>query len=119
MFLSSYFGILIFSFFSLFLTLLIIFLPFIFSLKIENKEKLSSYECGFSPFEDSRNEFDVKFYLIGILFIIFDLEISFLFPLVINIQYATYNSVISVLIFLAVLIIGFFFEWQKGALDWN
>mmetsp|Transcript_20305 Transcript_20305/g.39509 ORF Transcript_20305/g.39509 Transcript_20305/m.39509 type:complete len:118 (+) Transcript_20305:40-393(+) len=117
MLLNNYFDILFFSLLSLLLALLIIFLPFLFALKIENKEKLSSYECGFSPFEDSRSEFEVKFYLIGILFIIFDLEISFLFPLAVSIQYSTYNSVFSVLIFVIVLIIGFFYEWQKGALD--
>lgn len=117
--LNNYFSLLIFSLFSLFLALLIVFLPFLFALKTESKEKLSSYECGFSPFEDSRSEFDVKFYLIGILFIIFDLEISFLFPLTVSIQYSTYNSILSVLIFLIVLIVGFFYEWQKGALDWS
>ena len=73
---------------------------------------------GFNPFEDSRNEFDVRFYLVAILFLIFDLEISFLFPFVVS--FSTINSIglYSMLIFLFVLTVGFVYEWQKGALDW-
>ena len=80
MFLSNYFSILIFLLFSIVLSTIIFFLSFFLSSKLDDAEKLTAYECGFNPFSDSRVEFDVKFYIVAILFIIFDLEISFLFP---------------------------------------
>ena len=82
-------------------------------------EKNSAYECGFEPFEDSRMEFDVRFYLVAILFIIFDLEIAFLFPWAISLGNIGILGFSSMMIFLFILTIGFIYEWKKGALDWE
>lgn len=85
------------------------------ALQKSDSEKLSPYECGFNPFQDARQEFDVKFYLVAILFIIFDIEISFLFPWAVTIREESYWSM---MIFLGILTIGFVYEWKKGALKW-
>lgn len=82
-------------------------------------EKLSPYECGFDPFSDTRQSFNVKFYLVSILFIIFDLEIMFLFPWSLVLAHLGLFGLCTMLVFLAVLAIGFFYEWYKGALDWD
>ena len=110
MFLRSYTSILIFLSASLILSLIIFVLSFLVSQIADDREKLTAYECVFNPFEDSRNEFDVRFYLVAILFLIFDLEISFLFPFVFS--FSTINSIglYSMLIFLFVLTIGFVYE---------
>ena len=94
-------------------------LNFIFSPKNPDPEKLSAYECGFEPFDDSRMEFDVRFYLVAILFIIFDLEIAFLFPWAISLGNIGLLGFCSMMIFLFILTIGFIYEWKKGALDWE
>ena len=86
---------------------------------IETIEKLSSYECGFDPYEDARNTFDVRFYLVAILFIIFDLEITFLFPWAITLGSITGFGFWTMALFLILLTIGFVYEWKKGALDWE
>ena len=83
------------------------------------KEKASTYECGFEPFQDSRSKFEVKFYLVAILFIIFDLEIIFLFPWAIAFDQLDLFGFLSMMFFLLVLTIGFAYEWMKGALDWS
>ena len=82
-------------------------------------EKLSPYECGFEAFEDARMKFDVRYYLIAILFILFDLEIAFLFPWAVVLPEIGYFGFWSMMIFLAILIIGFVYEWKKGALEWE
>ena len=82
-------------------------------------EKLSAYECGFDAFDDSRMEFDVRFYLVAILFIIFDLEIAFLFPWAISLGNLGVLGFWSMMIFLGILTIGFIYEWKKGALEWE
>jgi len=82
-------------------------------------EKNSTYECGFEPFEDSRMKFDVRFYLVAILFIIFDLEIAFLFPWAIVLTEIGWFGFGAMVIFLAILVIGFIYEWKKGALEWE
>ncbi len=82
-------------------------------------QKLSPYECGFEAFEDARMKFDVRFYLVAILFILFDLEIAFLFPWAIVLQELGWFGLINMLIFLGILVIGFVYEWKKGALDWE
>ncbi|MDH3694228.1 MAG: NADH-quinone oxidoreductase subunit A [Gammaproteobacteria bacterium] len=82
-------------------------------------EKLSPYECGFEAFEDSRMKFDVRYYLVAILFIIFDLEIAFLFPWAIVLDEIGSFGFIAMMIFLAVLVVGFIYEWMKGALEWE
>jgi len=81
--------------------------------------KLSPYECGFEPFEDSRMKFDVRYYLVAILFIIFDLEIAFLFPWAVSLDAVGLFGLIAMGIFLAVLVVGFIYEWKKGALEWD
>jgi len=87
--------------------------------KDADPEKLSPYECGFDPFVDARQSFDVKFYLVSILFIIFDLEVMYLFPWALTLGSLGLFGLLSMFIFLAVLTIGFFYEWYKGALDWD
>lgn len=82
-------------------------------------EKVSAYECGFHPFEDTRAKFDVRFYLVAILFIIFDLEITFLFPWSMNILSLGLIGFFSMMGFLYLLLVGFLYEWKKGALDWE
>jgi NADH-quinone oxidoreductase subunit A len=81
--------------------------------------KNAPYECGFDPFEDSRGKFDVRFYLVAILFIIFDLEVAFLFPWAITLAHTGVFGFLSMMIFLAVLTVGFIYEWRKGALEWE
>ena len=85
----------------------------------KDREKLSQYECGFEPFEDSRMKFDVRYYLVAILFIIFDLEIAFLFPWAISLDGIGAFGVLAMGIFLLVLVVGFIYEWKKGALEWD
>ncbi len=84
-----------------------------------NAEKLSPYECGFDAFEDARSKFDVRYYLVAILFILFDLEIAFLFPWAAAYQEIGLVGFWSVMIFLGILVVGFIYEWKKGALDWD
>ena len=118
MFLKNYSSILIFLTASVILSLIIFVLSFLVSQKADDREKLTAYECGFNPFEDSRNEFDVRFYLVAILFLIFDLEISFLFPFIASFHCINFIGLYSMFFFLFILTIGFVYEWQKGALDW-
>ena len=82
-------------------------------------EKLSPYECGFEPFEDSRVKFDVRYYLVAILFIIFDLEIAFLFPWAVSLDVVGVFGIVAMGVFLGVLVVGFIYEWKKGALEWD
>lgn len=82
-------------------------------------EKNSAYECGFEPFDDARRRFDVRFYLVAILFIIFDLEVAFLFPWAVSLGRIGLFGFFSMIVFLGVLTIGFIYEWRKGALDWE
>jgi NADH-quinone oxidoreductase subunit A len=84
-----------------------------------DSEKVSPYECGFEAFEDSRTKFDVRYYLVAILFIIFDLEIAFLFPWAVSLDAIGGFGLLSMGIFLAVLVVGFIYEWKKGALEWD
>ena len=84
-----------------------------------NEQKLSPYECGFEAFEDNRMKFDVRYYLVAILFIIFDLEIAFLFPWAVSLNEIGIAGIMAMGIFLLVLVIGFIYEWKKGALEWD
>ena len=118
-FLQDYFPIMLFLFIALGLSIGFIILNFVFSPKNPDPEKLSAYECGFEPFNDSRMEFDVRFHLVAILFIIFDLEIAFLFPWAISLGTIGLYGYLSMLVFLFILTIGFIYEWKKGALDWE
>ena len=118
-FLSEYLSIIIFLFISLLLSIGFIVINYIASPSNPDPEKLSAYECGFEAFDDSRIEFDVRFYLVAILFIIFDLEIAFLFPWAISLGNIGILGFTSMMIFLFILTIGFIYEWKKGALDWE
>ena len=118
-FLKDYLSIVIFIFIALGLSVGFIVLNFLFSPKNPDPEKLSAYECGFEAFGDSRMEFDVRFYLVAILFIIFDLEIAFLFPWAISLGNLGPLGFWSMMVFLLILTIGFIYEWKKGALDWD
>ena len=93
--------------------------PFIVAVKNPDPEKLSAYECGFEAFDDARMQFDIRFYLVSILFIIFDLEVAFLFPWAVAFGDVGWFGFWSVMIFLGVLTIGFIYEWRKGALEWD
>ena len=117
--LKDYFSIILFLAIALVLSFGFIVLNFMFSPKKPDPEKLSAYECGFEPFSDSRMKFDVRFYLVAILFIIFDLEIAFLFPWAISLGNIGFLGFISMMIFLFILTVGFIYEWKKGALDWE
>ena len=118
-FLEDYFSIVLFLLIALVLSCGFILLNFMLSPSRPDPEKLSPYECGFEPFNDSRMEFDVRFYLVAILFIIFDLEIAFLFPWAISLGKIGIFGFVSMMIFLFILTIGFIYEWKKGALDWE
>ena len=85
----------------------------------DDRAKLSPYECGFEAFEDSRRKFDVRYYLVAILFIVFDLEIAFLFPWAVALGKIGNAGLIAMSIFLAILVVGFIYEWKKGALEWD
>ena len=118
-FLNNYLTIIIFLTIAILLSLGFVVLNFALSPKNPDPEKLSAYECGFEPFNDSRMEFDIRFYLVAILFIIFDLEIAFLFPWAITLGNIGYFGFFSMMLFLFILTIGFIYEWKIGALDWE
>ena len=118
-FLSEYLSIIIFLFISLLLSIGFIVINYIASPRNPDPEKLSAYECGFEAFDNARIEFDVRFYLVAILFIIFDLEIAFLFPWAISLGNIGLLGFYSMMAFLFILTIGFIYEWRKGALDWE
>ena len=99
--------------------LALLVVPFIVAHQNPDPEKLSAYECGFNAFDDARMKFDVRFYLVAILFIIFDLEVSFLFPWAVAFRQIGEFGFWSMMAFLGVLTIGFIYEWKKGALEWD
>jgi NADH-quinone oxidoreductase subunit A len=99
--------------------LVLLIAPFVVAFQQPDPEKLSAYECGFNAFDDARMKFDVRFYLVAILFIIFDLEVTFLFPWAVAFAKLGAFGFWSMMLFLAVLTIGFIYEWKKGALEWN
>lgn len=117
--LQDYLPILIFLIIAGGLATMMVLLPFFLTVRRSDKEKLSTYECGFEAFDDSRSKFDVRFYLVSIMFIIFDLEIAFLFPWSITLPYTSLFGFWSMIVFLAVLTVGFAYEWKKGALEWE
>jgi NADH-quinone oxidoreductase subunit A len=99
--------------------LALLVVPYLVAYKQPDPEKLSAYECGFNAFDDARMKFDVRFYLVAILFIIFDLEVSFLFPWAVAFGDLGLFGFWSMMVFLGVLTIGFIYEWRKGALEWD
>ncbi|KWT72347.1 MULTISPECIES: NADH-quinone oxidoreductase subunit A [Hyphomicrobium] len=104
---------------ALFIALALMVAPFLIAVNNPDPEKVSAYECGFNAFDDARMKFDVRFYLVAILFIIFDLEVAFLFPWAVAFGDIGLFGFWSMMIFLAVLTIGFIYEWRKGALEWD
>jgi NADH-quinone oxidoreductase subunit A len=117
--LASYFPILVFMGLAGLIGVVLVGGSIVAAQQKPNAEKLSAYECGFEAFDDARRRFDVRFYLVAILFIIFDLEIAFLFPWAVSLGDIGLFGFFSMLAFLAVLTVGFIYEWNKGALDWE
>ena len=117
--LREYLPVVIFLGVALGLSLALIIAPVLIAIRNPDPEKLSAYECGFNAFDDARMKFDVRFYLVSILFIIFDLEVAFLFPWAITLGDVGVYGFWSMMIFLGVLTIGFIYEWRKGALEWD
>jgi NADH-quinone oxidoreductase subunit A len=117
--LSDYLAIAIFIGVAGFIGLALMVAPFLVAYKKPDPEKLSAYECGFNAFDDARMKFDVRFYLVSILFIIFDLEVAFLFPWAVAFKEVGAYGFWAMMVFLAVLTVGFIYEWRKGALEWD
>ena len=105
--------------FTIFLSSIIILLSYTFSTFNPDTEKVSAYECGFDPYEDARNSFDVRFYLIAILFIIFDLEAVFFFPWCVSLSFLSFDGFWGMVDFIVELLFGFIYAWKIGALDWE
>ncbi len=117
--LSGYLPIIIFLALATVIGLALLVAPFMIAVKRPDPEKVSAYECGFDAFDDARMKFDVRFYLVAILFIIFDLEVAFLFPWAVAFESVGWFGFWAMMIFLSVLTIGFVYEWSKGALEWD
>ncbi len=117
--LENYFPILLFVFVGLAVGAISMTLGYVLSPNRPDAEKLSPYECGFEAFEDARMKFDVRYYLVAILFILFDLEIAFLFPWAIVLNEIGLFGFVAMMIFLGILVVGFIYEWMKGALEWE
>ena len=117
--LLDYLPLVIFVAVALGISIALLIVPFLVAFKAPDPEKLSAYECGFNAFDDARMKFDVRFYLVAILFIIFDLEVSFLFPWAVALRDLGLYGYWSAIVFLGVLTIGFIYEWRKGALEWD
>ncbi len=117
--LANYAPILIFFIIAGALSVVLLGLGFAIGRGRKDSDKLSPYECGFEAFEDTRMRFDVRYYLVAILFIIFDLEIAFLFPWAVSLDRIGVFGLVAMGIFLAVLVVGFIYEWRKGALEWD
>ena len=115
----EYLAVLVYFVFALILSTIILGLSFVFATRKADPEKISAYECGFDPFDDALSGFDVQFYLVAILFIIFDLEVAFLFPWALTLNRVGFFGFWSMMAFLVILTVGFLYEWRKGALDWN
>ena len=117
--LSEYLPLIIFIAIATFISGVLLLAPFIVAFKSPDPEKLSAYECGFNAFDDARMKFDIRFYLVSLLFIIFDLEVAFLFPWAVAFRDIGTAGFWSMMTFLFVLTIGFVYEWMKGALEWD
>ena len=117
--LSDYLPLVLFIGVSAVIGLALLIAPFAIAYSKPDAEKLSAYECGFNAFDDARMKFDVRFYLVAILFIIFDLEVAFLFPWAVAFGSLGWYGFWSMMVFLGVLTVGFVYEWRKGALEWD
>lgn len=117
--LNSYLPVLIFIALCIIIAGVLLIMPYIVAYRSPDPEKLSAYECGFNSFDDARMKFDIRFYLVSILFIIFDLEVAFLFPWAVSFGKVGLFGFWSMMVFLGILLIGFIYEWKKGALEWD
>ena len=117
--LANYFAVLVFIGVALVIGMIALFMGMFLGPRKPDKAKLSPYECGFDAFDDARMPFDVRFYLVAILFIIFDLETAFLFPWAVVLHKIGWIGFSAMMIFLGILIVGFIYEWKKGALEWE
>ena len=121
--LADYLPLIVFIGVALFIATALLVVPFLVAFKSPDPEKLSAYECGFNAFDDARMKFDIRFYLVSILFIIFDLEVAFLVPWAVSMFDLSHAGMVfafwSMMVFLGVLTIGFIYEWKKGALEWE
>ena len=108
----------LFFFFAVFLSFVLFFVSFIFVSRTIDFEKQTAYECGFNPFGDARGRFDIKFYLVAILFIVFDIEVVFLYPWVYSVYFLPFFTFYIILFFFFFILLGFFYEWKKGVLVW-
>ena len=117
--LMEYLPLVVFMGVALVIGLALMVAPFLVAVRNPDPEKVSAYECGFNAFDDARMKFDVRFYLVSILFIIFDLEVAFLFPWAVAFKEAGAFGFWSMMVFLSVLTVGFIYEWKKGALEWE
>ena len=117
--LQDYLPLVIFVAVAFVIALGLLLVPFLIAYKQPDAEKLSAYECGFNAFDDARMKFDVRYYLVAILFILFDLEIAFLFPWAVAMRDIGAPGFWAMMIFLTILVVGFVYEWKKGALDWE
>lgn len=118
-YISEYYSIPVIIILAFLIAMVILALSYVVGVTRLDTEKLSAYECGFDPFDDSRSAFDVRFYLVGILFIIFDLEVSFLFPWAVSLHSIPSEGLLSMTVFLVILTVGFVYEWLQGALNWE
>jgi len=115
----KYWHILVFIVVSVLIVLILFMVAYLLSPKSANKEKSSAYECGFEPFDESRKTFDIQFFIVGILFLIFDLEVAFIFPWAVSLSSIGIFGFWVMMLFFIIINIGFVYEWQRGALDWS
>ena len=118
MFFDEFFDIYLYIFLCFLISIVLFILSYNMGEKVIDKEKISAYECGFSPVGDARQKFDIKFYLVAILFIVFDLEIIYLFPWAVSLSKIGFFGFFTMYFFIIILIVGFIYEWVEGALDW-
>lgn len=118
-FFTEYYEFFFYFFFTFIVSSLILFLCYLITVKNPSTEKNFGYECGFDPFSDARSPFNVKFYLVSIVFIIFDIEVAFFFPFAISLKEILWFGYFSMYGFIFILLVGFLYEWKKGSLDWS
>lgn len=119
MLIENYIPIMVIGIIAIIIAMIMYGVSYIVAFQMGDKEKISPYECGFNPFEDARQKFQVKFYLVAILFLIFDLEVAYIIPWAITLERQDLTSYISMIIFIIILTVGFIYEWKKGALEWE
>ena len=119
MFLTDLYALFVYLILAIIISYVAFGISYLFGIRADDSNKLSAYECGFTPFEDARNTFEIHFYLVAILFLMFDLEISFLYPWAISLSAISFVGYFAMVIFLILLTLGFIYEYKKGALEWE